>query len=95
MGRCAVDAVMLKLSAVVHEVTSIHTWKAVFFACNLRVGAESLRYLSLHDNQYLRYFKGHRDKVVSLAMVCSSDEFYLMCPVGQFVTNQWPPVPQG
>lgn len=24
---------------------------------------ESLRYLSLHDNRYLRYFKGHRDKV--------------------------------
>ena len=23
---------------------------------------ESLRYLSLYDNRYLRYFKGHRDR---------------------------------
>jgi len=36
---------------------------------------ESLRYLSLHDNKYLRYFKGHRDKVVSLAMSPREDMF--------------------
>eukprot|EP01118_Nematostelium_gracile_P020535 TRINITY_DN9983_c0_g1_i1.p1 TRINITY_DN9983_c0_g1~~TRINITY_DN9983_c0_g1_i1.p1 ORF type:complete len:354 (-),score=88.68 TRINITY_DN9983_c0_g1_i1:5-961(-) len=36
---------------------------------------ESLRYLSLHDNKYLRYFKGHRDKVVSLAMSPKDDMF--------------------
>jgi len=36
---------------------------------------ESLRYLSLHDNKYLRYFKGHRDKVVSLAMSPRDDTF--------------------
>jgi COMPASS component SWD2 len=36
---------------------------------------ESLRYLSLHDNKYLRYFKGHRDKVVSLAMSPRDDMF--------------------
>jgi len=36
---------------------------------------ESLRYLSLHDNKYLRYFKGHRDKVVSLAMSPQDDTF--------------------
>ncbi|XP_010260433.1 PREDICTED: WD repeat-containing protein 82-B isoform X2 [Nelumbo nucifera] len=28
---------------------------------------ESLRLLSLHDNKYLRYFKGHHDRVVSLS----------------------------
>jgi hypothetical protein len=27
--------------------------------------AESLRYLSLYDNRYLRYFKGHRDRSLS------------------------------
>eukprot|EP00850_Spirogloea_muscicola_P000722 SM000003S10967 [mRNA] locus=s3:14867:17145:+ [translate_table: standard] len=37
--------------------------------------AESLRYLSLHDNRYLRYFKGHRDKVVSLCMSPKNDTF--------------------
>ena len=36
---------------------------------------DSLRYLSLHDNRYLRYFKGHRDRVVSLAVAPSADHF--------------------
>eukprot|EP00741_Cyanophora_paradoxa_P016480 tig00020920_g15911.t1 len=36
---------------------------------------ESLRYLSLYDNRYLRYFKGHRDRVVSLAMSPVNDTF--------------------
>lgn len=36
---------------------------------------ESLRYLSLYDNRYLRYFKGHRDKVVSLCMSPKNDTF--------------------
>jgi len=36
---------------------------------------ESLRYLSLHDNRFLRYFKGHRDRVVSLAMCPTNDTF--------------------
>lgn len=36
---------------------------------------ESLRYLSLHDNRYLRYFKGHRDRVVSLAVAPTDDRF--------------------
>jgi COMPASS component SWD2 len=36
---------------------------------------ESLRFLSLYDNRYLRYFKGHRDKVVSLAMSPIDDTF--------------------
>jgi COMPASS component SWD2 len=36
---------------------------------------DSLRYLSLHDNRYLRYFKGHRDRVVSLAMSPADDSF--------------------
>ncbi|KAJ7545674.1 hypothetical protein O6H91_08G005500 [Diphasiastrum complanatum] len=36
---------------------------------------ESLRYLSLFDNRYLRYFKGHRDRVVSLCMSPKNDCF--------------------
>ena len=35
---------------------------------------ETLRYLSLHDNQYIRYFRGHRDKVIGLAMTQSDSE---------------------
>ncbi|MCD9645160.1 hypothetical protein HAX54_033881 [Datura stramonium] len=37
---------------------------------------ESLRLLSLHDNKYLRYFKGHRDRVVSLSL-CSRKEYFI------------------
>eukprot|EP01116_Phalansterium_solitarium_P010977 TRINITY_DN26586_c0_g1_i1.p1 TRINITY_DN26586_c0_g1~~TRINITY_DN26586_c0_g1_i1.p1 ORF type:complete len:324 (+),score=41.99 TRINITY_DN26586_c0_g1_i1:64-972(+) len=36
---------------------------------------QSLRYLSLHDNRYLRYFKGHRERVISLAMSPRDDMF--------------------
>ncbi|KAI9143260.1 WD repeat-containing protein 82-like protein [Paraphysoderma sedebokerense] len=34
-----------------------------------------LRYLSFHDNQYIRYFKGHNEQVVSLEMSPSDDHF--------------------
>lgn len=37
---------------------------------------ESLRLLSLHDNKYLRYFKGHHDRVVSLSL-CSRSECFI------------------
>lgn len=37
---------------------------------------ESLRLLSLHDNKYLRYFKGHRDRVVSLSL-CFRKEYFI------------------
>ncbi|XP_055806184.1 protein ANTHESIS POMOTING FACTOR 1 [Solanum dulcamara] len=36
---------------------------------------ESLRLLSLHDNKYLRYFKGHRDRVVSLSLSSRKEYF--------------------
>ncbi|KAL1810188.1 hypothetical protein ACET3Z_027178 [Daucus carota] len=36
---------------------------------------ESLRLLSLHDNKYLRYFKGHHDRVVSLSLCSRNDHF--------------------
>ncbi|XP_039120455.1 protein ANTHESIS POMOTING FACTOR 1 [Dioscorea cayenensis subsp. rotundata] len=37
---------------------------------------ESLRHLSLNDNKYLRYFKGHHDRVVSLSL-CPRTEFFV------------------
>lgn len=36
---------------------------------------DSIRYLSLHDNKYLRYFKGHRGLVKSLSMSPLDDSF--------------------
>jgi COMPASS component SWD2 len=35
----------------------------------------TLRHLSLHTNQYIRYFKGHRARVTSLALSPKSDLF--------------------
>ncbi|XP_073003247.1 protein ANTHESIS POMOTING FACTOR 1 [Typha latifolia] len=37
--------------------------------------AEPLRYLSLYDNRCLRYFKGHKDRVISLCMSPVNDSF--------------------
>ncbi|XP_030531032.1 protein ANTHESIS POMOTING FACTOR 1 [Rhodamnia argentea] len=36
---------------------------------------ESLRYLSMYDNRCLRYFKGHKQRVVSLCMSPINDSF--------------------
>ncbi|KAI8338355.1 putative WD-repeat protein [Chlamydoabsidia padenii] len=36
---------------------------------------DTLRYLSLHDNKFIRYFRGHKKRVVSLEMSPSDDHF--------------------
>ncbi|PVI01480.1 WD repeat-containing protein 82 [Periconia macrospinosa] len=36
---------------------------------------DTLRFLSTHDNSYIRYFKGHTDTVTSIALCPSSDQF--------------------
>ncbi|KAL8279850.1 hypothetical protein RQP46_007700 [Phenoliferia psychrophenolica] len=36
---------------------------------------DTIRYLSLHDNNYIRYFKGHKKRVVSLQMSPQDDTF--------------------
>ncbi|KAK4781817.1 hypothetical protein SAY86_015919 [Trapa natans] len=41
---------------------------------NLDTG-ESLQYLSMYDNRCLRYFKGHKERVVSLCMSPINDSF--------------------
>ncbi|KAI3768782.1 hypothetical protein L2E82_19616 [Cichorium intybus] len=42
---------------------------------NLDAGAECLRYLSMYDNRCLRYFKGHKERVVSLCTSPVDDSF--------------------
>lgn len=37
--------------------------------------AHAIRYLSHHDNRYLRFFKGHKQVVTSLSMSPKSDHF--------------------
>ncbi|KAK6256427.1 WD40 repeat - like 10 [Theobroma cacao] len=42
---------------------------------NLESTGEALRYLSMYDNRCLRYFKGHKERVVSLCMSPVNDSF--------------------
>ena len=42
----------------------------------------SLRYWSLHDNRYLRYFKGHRAEVVGLSVAPKDDFLLSACAAG-------------
>ncbi|KAG0459718.1 hypothetical protein HPP92_022846 [Vanilla planifolia] len=42
---------------------------------NIESTNESLRYLSMYDNRCLRYFKGHKNRVVSLCMSPINDSF--------------------
>jgi COMPASS component SWD2 len=36
---------------------------------------DTIRFLSTHDNSYIRYFKGHSDTVTSISLCPSSDQF--------------------
>lgn len=36
---------------------------------------DGIRYLSMHDNSFIRYFKGHTDRVTSLSMSPNDDKF--------------------
>lgn len=38
-------------------------------------GIDTLRYLSLHDNHYVRYFKGHKAQVVCLEISPTDEQF--------------------
>jgi COMPASS component SWD2 len=40
-----------------------------------RVDADTLRYLSLHDNHYVRYFKGHKKQVTCLEISPTDEQF--------------------
>ncbi len=42
---------------------------------SLQGNDHALRYLSLHDNQYLRYLKGHTARVTAVAMSPKNDLF--------------------
>lgn len=77
------DIVKGAASTVVHSkkygvdlIRFTHTDSASTVICASKNGwDETIRYLSLHDNRYLRYFKGHRDRVCSIAMSPRSDCF--------------------
>merc|ERR1711907_614080 len=49
------------------QIRFTHDSKSVIHASNVE-WSDDIRYLSLHDLRYLRYFKGHRKPVVSIAI---------------------------
>lgn len=57
----------------VHLARFSHHAQSVIFA-STKVD-DGIRYLSTHDNSFIRYFKGHTDKVTSIALCPSSDTF--------------------
>ena len=51
------------------------THKATNIIYTSTKGEDAIRYMSLHDNKYLRYFKGHTGLVVSLELSPEDDSF--------------------
>ena len=52
-----------------------HHPNAVILASNNGSWDETIRYLSLHDNRFLRYFKGHKKRVTTLELSPNDDTF--------------------
>ena len=45
-----------------------HAANTIVYASNKEGKDQAIRYMSLHDNKFLRYFQGHSAKVVSLSV---------------------------
>ncbi|GAA5989856.1 hypothetical protein JCM5350_006589 [Sporobolomyces pararoseus] len=56
-----------------HLARFTHKTSTIIYASTK--GNDDIRYLSLHDNSFIRYFKGHTKRVVSLAMSPQDDTF--------------------
>jgi len=49
--------------------------RMVFLGHYEEANLDTLRYLSLHDNHYVRYFKGHKKQVISLEISPTDEQF--------------------
>lgn len=56
------------------KISYTHSSSAVIYGSKTE-NDDAIRYHSLHDNKYISYFKGHRDRVISLAMNPQNDTF--------------------
>ena len=65
-----------------HLARFTHHSQSIIYASTK--GDDTIRYLSTHDNQYLRYFKGHTAPVTTLALCPASDTF-LSCSLDNTV----------
>ncbi|KAI9827781.1 MAG: member of Set1p complex, histone methyl transferase [Thelocarpon impressellum] len=66
----------------VHLARFTHHSQSVLYSSTK--GDATIRYLSTHDNQYIRYFKGHTATVTSLELSPASDSF-ISCSVDNTV----------
>ncbi|CAG8555403.1 3732_t:CDS:2 [Cetraspora pellucida] len=57
----------------VHLTRFMHSSSDIVYASTK--GNDTLRYLSLRDNQFIRYFRGHQSRVVALEMSPVDDQF--------------------
>ncbi|KAF2238900.1 WD repeat-containing protein-like protein [Viridothelium virens] len=57
----------------VHLARFTHNAQSLIYASTKQ--DDGIRYLSSHDNSYIRYFKGHTDTVTSIALSPASDTF--------------------
>ncbi|KAL3320197.1 WD repeat-containing protein 82 [Cichlidogyrus casuarinus] len=60
-------------TTAIHASTKIDG--EVYFRVTRLFSQDTIRYLSLHDNKYIRYFQGHTDRVASLSMSPIDDTF--------------------
>ena len=59
-----------------HLARFTHHAQSILYASTKK--DDTIRYLSTHDNQFLRYFKGHTAPVTALAL-CPKDDTFLSC----------------
>ncbi|KAF2646204.1 WD repeat-containing protein-like protein [Massarina eburnea CBS 473.64] len=57
----------------VHLARFSHHAQSIIYASTMI--DDTIRFLSTHDNSYIRYFKGHSDTVTSISLCPSSDQF--------------------
>eukprot|EP01137_Pigoraptor_chileana_P010037 Opistho-2@59114 len=58
-----------------HPRWSLSAYLRASHAVPLWQCADTIRYISLHDNKYIRYFQGHSDRVVGLSVSPKDDTF--------------------
>ena len=78
-----------------HLARFTHHAQSVLYA-STKAGDDTIRYLSTHDNQYIRYFRAHTAAVTTIAVSPASDTF-LSCSLDDSV-RLWSvnsPNPQG
>jgi len=73
---CQAGAPKRTLNSKKYGVDLIHYTHATNTAIHSSTKVDdTIRYLSLHDNKYIRYFSGHEKKVVTLCMSPIDDKF--------------------